>query len=147
MTVLDVARERVVSHAAEDSVADALESMREKEVSCVVVVDDGKPTGLVTDRSLALQMGRGLDLEDLALGDIQQEEVSPVEADTGVYDLLEHMSDETARRVPIVEDGKLAGIISISDIVVLLGMELQLVANVIRTSAPAYERSATDIYD
>jgi CBS domain-containing protein len=147
MTVLDVAREQVVSHSADDSVADALDSMRDREVSCVVVVENGHPTGLVTDRSLVLQMGRGPDLEDLTLAEIQQEEAHPVEADTGIYDLIEHMAEATARRVPIVEDGDLVGIISISDVVVLLGMELQLVANVIRTSAPAYERSATDIYD
>lgn len=148
MTVLDVARETVVTHAPTDSVVDAIRSMREREVSTVVVVDaDGAPVGLLTDRLVALQVGRGIDLADLTLAEVDLEETDPVEADTGIYDLLEHMAEETARRVPVVEDGELVGIISLSDVVVLLGMELQLVANVIRTSSPAYERSATEIYD
>lgn len=148
MAVLDIAREQVVTHSPEDTVLDALASMRESEVSTVVVVeDDDAPIGLLTDRGVAMQIGRAEDLGDLTLGEIELEESSPVEADTGVYDLLEHMAEETSRRVPVVEDGSLVGIISISDIVVLLGMELQLVANVIRTSSPAYERSATEIYD
>lgn len=148
MAVIDIARERVVTHTEDDTVVDALDSMREEEVSTVVVVDeDGYPTGLLTDRIVALQVGRGLDLDDLTLAEIDLEDADPVPADTGVYDLLEHMVEETSRRVPIIDDDELVGIISISDIVVLLGMELQLVANVIRTSSPAYERSATEIYD
>lgn len=148
MAVIDIARERVVTHAEDDTVVDAIDSMREKEVSTVVVVDgEGHPTGLLTDRIVALQVGRGLDLDDLTLDEIDLEDADPVAADTGVYDLLEHMVEQTSRRVPITEDSELVGIISLSDIVVLLGMELQLVANVIRTSSPAYERSATEIYD
>ena len=148
MAVIDIARERVVTQSADDSVVDALDSMREEEVSTVVVVaDDGRPIGLLTDRIVALQVGRGLDLEDLTLAEIDLEDADPVAAETGVYDLLEHMVEQTSRRVPVTDDGELVGIISISDIVVLLGMELQLVANVVRTTSPAYERSATEIYD
>lgn len=148
MTVLDIARESVVTHAPEDSVVDALSSMREREVPCVVLVDDdNRPTGIVTDRTIALQIGRGFDLEDRSLADVSAEDVDPVEASAGVYELLEHMAAHGARRVPVVEDGELAGIISISDVVVLLGMELQHVANVLRTSSPAYERAPTDIYE
>jgi CBS domain-containing protein len=148
MAVIDIARERVVTRSADDSVVNALDSMREEEVSTVVVVDDdGRPIGLLTDRIVALQVGRGLDLDDLTLAEIDLEDADPVPADTGVYDLLEHMVEQTSRRVPVTDDGELVGIISTSDVVVLLGMELQLVANVIRTSSPAYERSATEIYD
>jgi CBS domain-containing protein len=148
MTVLDVARETVVTHSPGESVVDAIESMREREVSTVVVVDaGGAPLGLLTDRLVALQVGRGVDLEERRLADVDLDTPDPVGADTGVYDLLEHMAEQTARRVPVVEDGALVGIISLSDVVVLLGMELQLVGTVIRTSSPAYERAATELYD
>lgn len=148
MTVLDIARQRVVTHGPDDSVAAAIDTMREQEVSTVVVVgNDGAPIGLLTDRLVALQAGRGTPLSERTLGEVDLEDAEPVAADTGVYELLEHMAEQTTRRVPVVDDGTLVGIISISDVVVLLGMELQLVANVIRTSSPAYERSATEIYD
>lgn len=149
MTVLDIARETVVTHTPNDAAVDAIESMREEQVGCVIVVDeDERPVGIVSDRDVAFQVfGREADPEEVRLADIAGDDVEPVEADTGLYDLLEHMSEEGARRVPIVEDGELAGIISISDVVVLLGMELQLVANVLRTASPAYERSMTEIYD
>ena len=147
MALLDIVRTRVVTHAPDDSVVAAVDSMREEAVSCVVIVDDGRPTGVVSDRAIALQVGGNRDPADLALQDVPMAEVDPVDVDIGVYELLEHMADRGARRVPIVDEGTLAGIVSISDLVILLGMELQHVANAIRSSSPAYERSGFDYYD
>ena len=150
MAVLDVARREVVSHAPEDTVADALVSMRQHAVGSVVLVDgDDRPTGIVTDRTIALAVEADADgdLGERRLEELPSDPVDPVDADTGIYDLLEHMAEQGARRVTVVEDGTLAGIISISDVVVLLGMELQHVANVVRTAGPAYVRGPTDVYE
>jgi len=147
MALLDIVRTRVVTHAPDDSVVAAVDSMREEAVSCVVIVDDGRPTGIVSDRAIALQIGGDRDPADLALRDVPAGDVDPVDADIGVYELLEHMANRGVRRVPVVDDGGLAGIVSISDLVILLGMELQHVANVLRTDAPAYERSPSDLYE
>lgn len=147
MSVLDIARTTVVTHGPDDTVTDAIESMRTESVSSVVVVDDGRPTGIVTDRAIALEIDGERDVGSLLLRDVPLADVDPVEASIGVYDLVERMASRGARRVPIVEDGELVGIISISDVVVLLGMELQHVANVLRTDSPAYERSPTDPYE
>ena len=152
MAVLDVARREVVTHTPEETVADALASMREHAVASVVLVDgDDCPTGIVTDRTIAMAVEADADADgDLGqrrLDELPNDPVHPVDASTGVYDLLEHMAEQGARRVTVVEDGTLAGIISISDVVVLLGMELQHVANVVRTAGPAYVRGPTDVYE
>lgn len=147
MSVLDIARTTVVTHGPDDSVVDAIESMRAESVSSVVVVDDGRPTGIVTDRTIALEIDGERDVGSLSLREVPSADVEPVDASIGVYDLLEHMATRGSRRVPVVEDGELAGIISISDVVVLLGMELQHVANVLRMDSPAYERSPVDPYE
>jgi CBS domain-containing protein len=154
MTVSEVARSQVVTASPEETVADAVARMQEHAVGSVVLVDDAdRPTGIVTDRVIALAVtsdttdeGDG-SLASRPLADLPVESVEPVDADSGIYDLLEHMADSGARRVPVVEDGALVGIVSLSDLVVLLGMELQHVANVIRTSSPAYERAPTDVYE
>jgi CBS domain-containing protein len=152
MAVLDVARREVVTHAPEETVADALASMREHAVGSVVLVDeDDRPTGIVTDRIVAMAVaadaGADGDLRERRLEELPTDPVDPVDASTGIYDLLEHMAEQGAQRVTVVEDGALAGIISISDVVVLLGMELQHVANVVRTAGPAYVRGPTDVYE
>jgi signal-transduction protein with cAMP-binding, CBS, and nucleotidyltransferase domain len=86
------------------------------------------------------------DADRTPVSEFLDEEAVTIEADAGVYDLVELLSENSIRRVPVVQDGELAGIISLSDVVVLLGMELQHVANAIRSSSPAYERSGTDYY-
>ncbi len=153
MTVRDVAREQVVTASPDDTVADALARMRDHAVGCVVLVDeDDHPAGIVTDRAIALAITAededgATDLASRDLGSVPTEAVDPVAASSGIYDLLEHMADHGARRVPVVEDDALVGIVSLSDLVVLLGMELQHVANVVRTASPAYERAPTDVYE
>ena len=148
MPVTDIARSKVVSVTPDASIASVAETMRTESVGCVVVVDAGEPIGLVSDRDLAmLVLGGETDPESTAVEAILDEEVVTVTAETGVYELLEVMSERGVRRLPVVSDGDLVGIVSLSDVVVLLGMELQQVANVIRTVSPAYERLATELSD
>lgn len=140
MAVLDIARRNVVTAGPDEPVADVARTMYNESVSSVVVVEDGKPVGLVTDRDLGMAvLDEDFDAENTPVDDFLSGELVTVEADTGVYDLVELLSEKGLRRVPVVEDGELAGLISLSDVVVLLGMELQHVSNAIRSSAPAYE--------
>lgn len=147
MTVIDIARRTVVTVDPEATLSDVVETMRTEQVGSVIVVSDGDPIGLVSDRDLALAVlgGEGVTrstpVRKLVSGDMLT-----VSADEGVYDLVERMSSKGVRRVPVVDDGELAGIVSLSDVVVLLGMELQHVANTIRAVSPAYERLATERY-
>lgn len=146
MAVIDIARRNVVTQDPDASVADVVRTMHRETVSSVVVVEDGRPLGLVSDRDLAMAvLDEAFDAEHTPIREFLTDEVVTIEADEGVYDLVEMLSEKGLRRVPVVEDGELAGIISLSDVVVLLGMELQHVATAIRSSAPAYEQSATDI--
>jgi CBS domain-containing protein len=147
MAIIDIARTNVVTVAPDRPVADVVRTMHGETVSSVVVVEDDEPPGLVTDRDLAMAvLDEDFDADRTPVSEFLDEEVVTIEADAGVYDLVELLSENSIRRVPVVQDGELAGIISLSDVVVLLGMELQHVANAIRSSSPAYERSGTDYY-
>ena len=144
MSVIDIARENVVTQDPDASVADVIRTMHSETVSSVVVVDDGNPLGLVSDRDLAMAvLDEEFDAEQTPIEEFLTGDVVTVEADDGVYDLVELLSEKGIRRVPVVENGELVGIISLSDVVVLLGMELQHVATAIRSASPAYEQSAT----
>ena len=146
MGVIDIARETVVTVAPDASLADVVRTMRTEQVGSVIVVSDGEPIGLVSDRDLALEvLGAESVTESTPVSDLVSGDLLTVDADDGVYDLLEQMSSKGVRRVPVVDDGDLVGLVSLSDVVVLLGMELQLVANTIRSVSPAYERRATDL--
>lgn len=145
MAVIDIARQNVVTEGPDTSVADIVRTMHDESVSSVVIVDDEKPLGLVSDRDLAIAiLDETFDAEQTPVEDLLSGDMVTIEADEGVYDLVELLSEKGLRRVPVVRDDELVGIVSLSDVVVLLGMELQHIATAIRSTSPAYERSATD---
>jgi CBS domain-containing protein len=148
MAVIDIARTTVVTATPETSVADVVRKIHEEEVAGLVIVDDGKPLDIVTARDLLRAvLDDKFDAENTPVENFIDGDVPTVEADEGMYDTVEVMSERGIRRLPVVEDGTLVGIISISDIVVLLGMELQHIATAIRSSSPAYERDSFNYYD
>lgn len=147
MAVIDIARTNVVTVGPAESVAAVIRRMHGEAVGSVVVVEDDQPLGLVSDRDLAMAvLDDTFDAEETAVVEVVDEEAPTIQGDAGVYDLVELLSQKGIRRVPVVDDGELAGIISLSDVVVLLGMELQHVSTAIRSSSPAYERSGVEYY-
>lgn len=148
MTVETLAREKVVSLEPDASVGEAADLMRDRNVGSVVVVDDGSPVGILTDRDLALAaVSDDVDAGSLTVAEVMSGDLLTVEPGTGVLDLMRKMSAEGVRRVPVVEDGELLGIVTLDDLIVLLSMELQSMANLIRAESPPHEVSATDLFD
>jgi len=148
MSVIDIARTNVVTESPDASVANVVRKIHDEEVAGLVIVDDGRPFDLVTARDLLpAVLDDGFDAENTPVREFIDGDVATVDADEGLYDVVEIMSEQGERRLPVVnEDGTLAGLISVSDVVVLLGMELQHVATAIRSSSPAYEQPGFDYY-
>jgi CBS domain-containing protein len=145
MGVIDIARTNVETASPNTAVADAVEQLHAEGVSGLVLVEDGQPLGLVTDRDLTKALlAEDFDATATQIGSFVDESTPKIPAESGLYQALETLSQQGVRRGVVVRDGELAGIISISDVVVLLGMELQLVANAIRSSSPAYEREGAN---
>lgn len=148
MPVIDIARSTVITVDPDDRLPSIIQQMRDKSVGSVVVVANGEPLGIISDRELAYEvlMSDG-DPKETTAREVMDEDLVTVSGGTGIYKLVELMSEHGVRRVPVIENDDLVGIVSLSDVVVLLGMELQHVANAIRTVSPAYEQLATELYD
>lgn len=147
MAVIDIARTEVETTTPETPVADVVRKLHTKSVSGLVVVEDGEPLDLVTDRNLTRALlDEAFDAETTPVREFVDGETPTVPAEAGIYETIETLSERGVRRVIVVEDDQLAGLLSISDVVVLLGMELQHVANAIRSSSPAYERDGMGYY-
>lgn len=129
---------RVVATASPDETVSAIaERMAEHNVGTVVVVRDQKPAGIVTDRDLALRvLGRGLD-PDTAVEDIMTEGVRTLDESTPIEEALTAMKSSGVRRIVVTgEDGALAGIISLDDILELLVEEVESVGAILRKESP-----------
>lgn len=148
MTVQAIARETVVTVGVDETITDVVDVMRERNVGSVVVIDDGRPVGLLTDRDIVIDvLGEDQDPDETTTGEVMSTDLFTVDPDIGVLDLFREMAHAGVRRVPVVDDEELVGIITLDDLLVLLSMELQSVANIIRTESPPYEVSATNLFN
>jgi CBS domain-containing protein len=109
------------------SVTEAARAMRDKMIGAVVVVsDDNQALGLLTDRDVVLRvLAEGRDPERTAAEEVMTRGVASLQIDSSLEKASELMRDFGIRRVPIIDDtGRVAGLVSFDDLILLLGMEL-----------------------
>jgi CBS domain-containing protein len=111
----------VVTVAPDTSVADAVATLAEKRIGCIVVTTDGGAlAGILSERDvvrvLAEQGGDVLDEPVSALMTAKVVTCSPAES---VAEVMGMMTSGRFRHVPVIEDGRLAGMVSIGDVVKL----------------------------
>lgn len=98
------------------SVGEAARAMRDWGVGAILVVSNGSLYGLVTDRDLvvrAVAEGRGA---DEPVGPLSSGNLIGVDADADVHEAMRLMRQHGVRRLPVLEDGQVAGIVSLGDL-------------------------------
>jgi predicted transcriptional regulator len=126
MEITDIIQEDVVTVYLDDSLLDVADVFRDERVGSAVVLDgNDDPLGVVTDRDLVVY-GRAFveSLDRTRVNEILSIPVVSVGPDVTVTELTETMREECVRRVPVVEDGELRGIVTLDDVVVHLAGEL-----------------------
>lgn len=116
----------VVSAHASEPVRAAAERMRSEGVGCLVVVDeDEAPCGMLTDRNLTLRVvAKNLDPDATKVASVMTPSVMSVDAGARLRDVARMLSDQGIRRVPVMQDGRLSGIVTYDDLLAALGREL-----------------------
>lgn len=111
--------------------------MEERNVGAVVVVENHKPVGIITDRDLALQMGARCVPPATPVGKVMSTPVKVAALDQGIFDTTQDMKDLGVRRLPVVDgDGRLAGLVTLDDLLRVLSREL---SNLIEGIQPEME--------
>jgi len=100
------------------TVREAAEAMRANDIGDVVVVDDdGKLSGILTDRDIVVRVvAEGRDPRATRIGDIASRDLTAVSPDDPVDRAVQLMRDKAIRRLPAVDKGKPVGIVSIGDL-------------------------------
>jgi CBS domain-containing protein len=92
---------------------EAGEALARPEVRAVFVCDDGRLVGVVTRKTLVREVvAPGRDPTTTKLGEIAEEPHWTIEADMPVEDAFRFLEEHEAERVPVVEDGRLVGVLS-----------------------------------
>ena len=146
MKVGEVCNRDVVVMRGDESAKSAAALMREHHVGDVVVVADKNgvttPVGIVTDRDLVLEVVvPGLDAKTLSVKDLVTEPLVVADENLGLFDALELMRSKAVRRLPVVDDkGGLQGILTVDDLVGLMGEMLARVSSVVARQQGREER-------
>jgi len=102
----------------DDTVFDAIRMMADKDVGALVVIEDGKPVGIFTERDYA----RKVVLEDrqsetTPVRDVMSTRIVCASPEQTIEECMAVMTDKRVRHLPVLDNGKLVGIVSIGDLV------------------------------
>ncbi len=112
-----IENQTIASLTTARSVLEGAKMMAEKHVAAIVIVDDGKLSGIVTERDLTQRvLAKGLDPEKTSLGDIMTKDPDTLSPGDSALDALELMSVRNYRHLPVVEDETVVGMVSIRDL-------------------------------
>lgn len=127
----------VVTAERDTPVQDVVADMAQEDVGSVVVVEDERPVGILTDRTIALALESTTDLSDQQAEDLLTDSIVTGTAEMSVFEAIRWLEEEEIRRLPIVdEEGQLTGIVTLDDILVLLSTELGNLTSVVKAQSP-----------
>ena len=133
MKLNDLFTRNVITARPDDSLAVVCGKMQEHNVGTVVITEDRRPVGIITDRDVALALGaRGISPRAPA-EEVMTRHVVAIPADAGIYTATKFIRDTGVRRLPIVDgEDRLVGVLSADDLVRVLATELSSLADGIR---------------
>jgi CBS domain-containing protein len=113
----DVMSTRLVALPGDASVGEAARKMRERDIGNVLVVDDDKVTGIVTDRDIVVRaVAERDDIGGCSLHDVCTAELVTASPDDDVDTAVARMRESAVRRIAVVDDdGKPVGMFSLGD--------------------------------
>ena len=123
--IRDIMQKNVVTIEHDKSALDAAKLISEKDISFLVIVKDEKPIGVVTERDFV----RKIDSEDkqsskIPLSEIMSFKFRSVEPSTDIEDAVQKMVNNNIRRLVVLENEKLAGVITQTDLASFLRSKL-----------------------
>ncbi|SFK29218.1 CBS domain-containing protein [Amycolatopsis sacchari] len=105
-----------VALPADTPVREAAQRMREREIGNVLVLDDDRVAGIVTDRDIVTRaVADRDDLSDCRLRDVCSSDLVTAAPDDDIDTAIERMREAAVRRIAVVEDGRAVGVFTLGD--------------------------------
>jgi CBS domain-containing protein len=133
-SVEDVVSTDLVTATRDTPLATVAAMMNENDVGCVIVVEDDEetPIGVLTDRKIALAVESEPEIGKRTAEELVSSDLLTGRTDMTVFEALDKLKQAGVRRLPIVDEaGTLTGIVTLDDLLVLLGTNLGDAADII----------------
>lgn len=142
MPVRDLANSDVVTTDEDTAITEVAGQMGSEGVGAVVIVDGDEPTGVLTDRQIALAAAEEEDLSSITAGDAMTADPATIDENEEGIEIARTLNEQQVRRLPVVDDdGELTGIVTFDDVVATIGEQMADVADVIEAQSPGYSPS------
>ena len=137
---------KVLIATPETTVARAAKLMAERGVGSIIIVKSRKPVGILTERDLLLKVV-SLDLKpsSVKVGKIMSTPIITIPPDADVTEAARTMARSKIRRLPVVEQDKLVGIVTASDITAISPELTEVVAHPEMTASEEIEESVCEV--
>jgi CBS domain-containing protein len=109
-----------------DSIQNVARIMRDEDTGAVPVVDNGRPVGIVTDRDIVIRAVADGGQPSRPVSEVVTGSVVVATPDMSTREASQLMSDHQVRRLPVVENDRLVGIVSIGDLAVKEGKDTRM---------------------
>lgn len=118
--VRDVMTPRPVTVPPDALLIDAAEQMRDQDIGDVLVLDeDGRVRGIVTDRDIVVRaLADGQEASITTVEEVCSPDVLTIDADEEADQAVRLMSEHAVRRIPVIDDGLLVGVVSLGDLAI-----------------------------
>jgi|WetSurMetagenome_2_1015567.scaffolds.fasta_scaffold39782_2 CBS domain-containing protein len=120
-SVKDIMTKEVVTIDVNKSVFEAAQLMTTKSLGCLIVVDKGLPVGIITERDIVRRIVAKRSSLDLRVVEVMTKTLVTVNPDTSLKDAARVMSTNRIRRLPVIKQNQLVGIVVASDFVRNIG--------------------------
>jgi CBS domain-containing protein len=116
-TVREVMTPKVQSVSGDKPLVEAARMMKAQDVGSLPVVEGGRLVGTLTDRDIVLRaVAEGADMKAVQVSDIASHKPVTVSPDQDLDEVLSLMARHRVRRLPVVENGALVGIVAQADV-------------------------------
>lgn len=149
MTLDAYRRPRMIVLSPRSTAYEAARAMADNHVGAVLVCEEQQVVGIVTDRDLALDVVAGdLDPRGASLRAVMSDEVACCEVSGSIDDAARLMRERGVRRIPITEDGRPVGLVTLDDLVVDGAVDIETVRSIVerQLEAPARFKAEGEIH-
>ena len=128
--LLNAKGDQIWSVEPKATIFEALEIMSEKEIGALLVMEDGKLTGIFSERDYARKVIlKGKSSKETLVGELMTKKVFYIDSQKTINDCMAMMTAKRIRHVPVIEDNQVVGIVTIGDVVNQIISEQEVTIN------------------
>jgi len=107
---------KIVTVKSTDKVSKALQTMVRHKIGSIIIVEKGKPVGILTERDISTRVAKGQNVRRMVVSNIMSKPLVTIGPSAEVSQAVEQMVRKDIRRLPVMEDDKLLGMVTEKDI-------------------------------